>query len=98
MSMLEGSNICVLDLETLKSADDCYLCGEEKMRHEGAEAYCAVQRTLGTFDTYTPIGWNRKTDLALSLGCYWDYQDSQFHWFDRTLLYATVQLLVHRQP
>jgi hypothetical protein len=85
---LAGANIVVLDLETARSADDCRLCGAASERHTPGVSGHA----------YEPLGWDRKVDLGLSIGCYYDYADDSLHWFDRVTLEATVRCLVTRQP
>lgn len=45
-----------------------------------------------------PTGWEDKRALGLSLGGYWDYQESRIVWFDTPRLEETVGSLVARQP
>jgi hypothetical protein len=89
--MLESQNILVLDVETLASADDCRHCGKpSSARHRSTQG--------DNCPGYEPIGWENKAALSLSIGCYYDYQDGQLHWFDRYTLEATLRLFVTRQP
>ena len=95
---LTAHNICVLDLETLNSADDCRHCGKPEAHHyqsRGETPLCDPDLSDGP---YTPIGWDRKLDLGLSIGCYWDYQDMALHWFDAQTLEDVVRLFVDRKP
>lgn len=95
MSMdLAGRNICVLDLETLKSADDCRHCGQSEAQH----MIDADPPTCPYPSDYKPIGWECKLDLGLSIGCYWDYQDMALYWFDAQTLEDLVRLFVDRKP
>jgi hypothetical protein len=87
---LTGENIVVLDLETAHSADDCRRCG--------AAAEWHAPGVDGDAHAHEPIGWDRKVDLGLSIGCYYDYADDRLHWFDRATLEATVRCLTSRQP
>jgi hypothetical protein len=81
--MLGGKNIVVLDLEILRSADDCLHCGASDQER------CAC---------YAPIGWDNKALLGLSIGCYWSYLDGALHWFDQENLESTMRFLVETQP
>jgi Predicted 3'-5' exonuclease related to the exonuclease domain of PolB len=96
---LIGKNIVVLDLETAASADDCRHCRQAEsahlVSHMAGCSYCPPGQT-GT--GYERIGWGNKVMLGLAIGCYWDYQDGQIHWFDRATLAATVEHFVARQP
>jgi Predicted 3'-5' exonuclease related to the exonuclease domain of PolB len=85
-----GENIVVLDLETARSADDCLYCGAALEGH--------ARGVYGHYHVHEPIGWDRKVDLGLSIGCYYDYADDRLHWFDRATLEATVRCLTSRQP
>ena len=99
-------NTIILDLETARSADDCRHCGQSQDAHEenlytGTPLVCPGEYELpiGTpLPQFEAIGWNNKPALGLSIGAYWDYQDSRIHWFDEHTLAATVQLFVQRQP
>jgi hypothetical protein len=90
---LPEANIVVLDLETAHSADDCRRCGAAAEWHAPG-----VYGHSGDAHAYEPIGWDRKVDLGLSIGCYYDYADDRLHWFDRATLEATVRCFVTRQP
>lgn len=99
--MLEGQNICVLDLETMVSADDCKHCGRalEEHFHNSLhfEDYRPCTASSGT-PRYEKIGWNDKPALGLSIGCFFDYQDGLFHWFDVPTLEATIRMFLERHP
>lgn len=84
--MLAGQNIVVLDLETLKSAEDCLFCGQPRNTH------------AATDHEFGPIGWDRQSDLGLSIGCYYDYQDGMFYWFDVHTLEKMIEHFVTRKP
>jgi hypothetical protein len=85
-------NIIILDLETVRSADDCRHCLDPKSKHLQID-----NRFLCFFGEYDPIGWDNKAALGLSIGCYWDYDDQRIHWFDPGTLERTVEHLVARQ-
>lgn len=83
-------NIIVLDLETLRSADDCRNCGRPEFvglvrEHYGCQGYRA-------------IGWGNKPALGLSIGGYYSYRDDRIHWFDEHNLEETMIDLVDAQP
>ena len=90
-------NIIVLDLEGARSADDCVHCYHPQSDHcaSGACPSDVEQRGLTRF---VPIGWNNRSALGLSIGCYWDYLDQRVHWFDVPSLANTVATLTARQP
>lgn len=94
------SNTIVLDLETALSADDCRHCGKDLAQHyaDGACLPWEGERPADDVTQFSAIGWNNKPALGLSIGCYWDYQDSRIHWFDGHTMEATVQQFVERQP
>lgn len=83
---LTGHNICVLDIETLYSADDCLLCQQQEGAHD-----------LATHP-FQAIGWGNKAALQISIGCYFDYQTARLRWFDMATLAETVSLFVKRKP
>ena len=56
------ANVCILDLETLHSAEECGHCGLDEDAHED-------WGTLGGSHRYIPIGWRNYAALGLSLGC-----------------------------
>lgn len=94
------SNVCILDLETQHSADDCRWCMAPDAQHH-ADGACAAwegERPPASVHQFAPIGWDAKLALGLSVGCYWDGADAQLHWFDPPTLEATVRLFVARQP
>ena len=82
-------NVIVLDLETLHSADDCRICGAHLRGMVGA---------CKSGHAHAPIGWDNKSALSLSIGCFFDYTSGSVQWFDRLLLEQTMQALVCRQP
>lgn len=85
---LAGMNICVLDLETARSAEDCRHCGKPQAAHVLGGPGC---------DRFAPIGWNDHTVLGLSIGCYFDYRDGLYHFFDGQTLAATMGALASRE-
>lgn len=100
---LAGLNVVVLDIETLKSADDCRHCGTAKEAHapdqrRGDGSLWVWPCPDGRPASYAGIGWERKADLGLSIGCYWSYADMRLHWFDRHTLEATMRLFVEAKP
>lgn len=90
--MLEGHNICVLDLETARSADDCKVCGQSN--EQCVRGYPIVADT----HVFTKIGWENTTALGLSIGCFYSYVDNQCYWFDRHTLETTVRSFIKTQP
>ena len=90
---LNGRPICVLDLETAHSANDCRHCGKEELFHLEWGKRCEANG-----ERYTPIGWDNRAALGLSIGCYYDYRDSRVHWFDVHTLEETVRHFVKTQP
>lgn len=91
--MFEGQHIVVFDTETLRSAHDCLYCGQALDDPRAA--------TLGPCvagQVHTPIGWDRKQHLGLSIACWFDYKDMAYHWFDVHTLEATIRRWVHSQP
>jgi hypothetical protein len=96
---LAGRNIVVLDLETLRSADDCMQCSRPRDRHYTDAVLCQpVWDTIAPVRTYAPIGWEAYGALGLSIGCYYDYRDDRVHWFDSDNVAWTVDLLLERRP
>jgi hypothetical protein len=87
-------NIIVLDLETARSADDCLHCMGEQAIHGQRNPLGETWPCPG----YEAIGWDNKPALGLSIGGYYDYQDSRIHWFDEANLEDTMQRLVHHKP
>jgi hypothetical protein len=81
-------NVVVLDLETMRSAQDCRLCYEAKDDHMGNP--CGAH--------YTPIGWDDHALLGLSIGCVWSFKRGAPGWFDVYTLEATVRDFVESQP
>lgn len=94
--MLEGQNILCLDLETAHSADDCRYCGHRERQH-GTDGVANVTCPDGQHEFHA-IGWNNHAALGLSIGCWFDYQDGLYHWFDPHTLEATMRLFLERQP
>jgi hypothetical protein len=93
---LSGRNIIVIDLATAKSAEDCRYCGASTSPIPSARP--CKDSASGLQLRCLPIGWDNSYTLGVSLGCYWDYLDQQFHWFDTATLASTMQLLVERKP
>lgn len=98
--MLKGSNCIILDLETARSADDCRHCGKELTMHyaDGACTPWTGDRPGDDITQWSKIGWDNKQDLGLGIGCYFDYTDDLYHWFDRYTLEATMRFFVERSP
>lgn len=96
--MFAGQNIIVFDVETLRSAEDCLHCGQDVGRHGLGRACPGGVSVTATGWTFQPIGWREHpTALGLSIGCYFDYQDMTYHFFDQQCLCATLQAWVDRQ-
>lgn len=91
------NNIVVLDLETAKSADDCIRCGMAEEQH-GLHNVCETPDLRVVGARFSSIGWNNKSLLGISIGCWWSYADSRMHWFDTHTLGETVQHFVETQP
>jgi hypothetical protein len=77
----------VLDLETLRSADDCRWCARAQEDHLDTQSH-----------VYTPLGWEDHVALGLAIGCYYHYQDACLHWFDRATLAGTVRFFLDTAP
>lgn len=90
---LEGRNICVLDLETLHSANDCAHCYEAESAH-----FPRFMSLASDCPGYARIGWENKLALGLSIGCWWDYDNMTLHWFDATTVEQVIRKFVERQP
>lgn len=89
---LDGLNIVVLDLETAISADDCRHCGKAEETHH-SDGTCQSWegfRAQENARQFSPLGWNNKPALGLSIGCYYAYGDEQLHFFDRHTLAETM--------
>lgn len=102
---LSRQNIIVLDLETAKSADDCWHCGQGREAHTNLTADFLLRSTQavlscgkGNTTVFEPLGWGNKATLGLSIGCYYDYSDSRMHWFDAHTLEETLTHFVQTQP
>lgn len=98
--MLSGANVIVLDLEILRSAQDCRYCGQHEAEHY-ADGACQNWSGLKPADERAlchRIGWNNHALLGISIGCYYDYADDHTHYFDQHTLEATMRQLVERQP
>lgn len=87
--MLEGKNVIVLDLETLRSANDCKHCGAVN---------CDVPSACVNDEGHVSIGWDDKAALGLSIGCYWEYKDGRIHWFDAANLEVVMRELLDWLP
>lgn len=103
MMALAGLPICILDLETERSAEDCRHCGQAENVHIRAPMigdHPGVLRCFAgsTGPGFQALGWGNKAALGLNIGCYYDYRDSRMHWFDVHTLSDTMQHFVHTQP
>lgn len=98
--MLVDANIVVLDLETLRSADDCRYCGKPFEHHydRGACAPWQGDTPSKAGPQFRALGWDNKPALGLSIGCYFAYRDGLLHWFDHYTLFDTMRLFVETQP
>jgi predicted PolB exonuclease-like 3'-5' exonuclease len=47
---------------------------------------------------FEKIGWERKVDLGLSIGCLYSYQDDRYTFFDAVGIEATMRQWLHDQP
>lgn len=101
--MLEGQNVCVIDVETLHSAQECRHCGKAKEDHANIVAefvdapkpiwYCGQGNTV-----YEAIGWDNHIALGLSIGCLYRYDTDRYQFFDVHTLEDTMSWLVEAQP
>lgn len=80
---LVGHNIVVLDTETLRSADECRICGSYPSDYA---------------HKCQPWGWNNKTALGLSIGCAYHYNDDRYEFFDSYTLEGFVTRCVGGKP
>jgi RNase_H superfamily len=87
---LSGRNILVVDLETERSAEDCRHCGQPEAWHRTTN-----HPSCGAF---AAIGWERKVDLGLSIGCFFDYRWMDHYYFDRQTPARLMLAWVVRQP
>ena len=89
---LHGLNIVCIDLETARSADDCRHCGKAQEAHysDGACESWEGFRPRDTVTQFSPLGWDNKPALGLSIGCYYAYGDGRLHFFDRHTLEETM--------
>lgn len=99
----ESPNIIVLDLETARSAESCRHCGQSAGEHVRAPmigGHPGVLRCYAgsTGPGFQELGWDNKAALGLSIGCYYDYGDARYHFFDVPTLAETMRHLVDRQP
>lgn len=94
------SDVIVLDLECAHSPDDCRYCGKAQAAHMPGVMVCQPEDafTLDHRQSYTPLGWNNKPALGLSIGCYWSYARQRLVWFDTPSLEDTVRALVASEP
>jgi len=86
---LDGLNIICLDLECLRSPDDCRYCGKPPEQCQGPLRIPPVLP-----HGFVKIGWENKPALGLSIGCYYAYGDSRLHFFDRHTLEDTITSFV----
>jgi predicted 3'-5' exonuclease similar to PolB exonuclease domain len=87
MLELRGRNIVVLDVETLRSAQDCRECFQSQNAHQSISSH-----------DFAPIGWEDHDALGLSIGCYWDYAIDRIVWFDIPSLPSCLETLLVRNP
>jgi hypothetical protein len=88
------NNWICLDLETQYSAEDCIHCGGDILTHMPITGQCGPAMVT----TFSKIGWDRKTELGLSVGCYWSAMDGRIYWFDTDTLMPVMEMLVASQP
>ena len=101
--MLERGNIVVIDIETLRSAEDCGSCGARESSHVRAPMVGGHLEALRCYagspgPGFQPIGWGNPAALGLSIGCYWSYADSRCHFFDVYTLEEMIRGWVKKQP
>jgi hypothetical protein len=97
--MLEGTNVCVVGLETRQRPDDCRHCGRPGHAHgDHRSAQSCPQDAAHPWTCYERIGWDDHAALGLSHGCYCDYQTGQTYWFEPSTLEGTIHYWVLRQP
>jgi hypothetical protein len=90
------SDILVLDLETLYSADDCRWCGLEQAKHQrGAEGLTCPTRE---WTTYQAITWNEPAMMSISIGGYYSSVWNRIFWFDAGTVEATMTRLCAMDP
>ena len=94
MSPFDGENIVVIDLETAFSADDCRHCGDQRACNVTSQLQCMGDPT----NRFTPIGWDDKANLGLSIGGYYRYRSDRVFWFNEANLEQTVSILIEEQP
>jgi len=83
------NNVIVLDLEVLNSPDWCKHCLQIPESHGHRNTPCK--------ETFEKIGWRDYRLLGISIGCYYDYADDRYHYFDRRTLEATIHTFTKRQ-
>lgn len=89
-----GNNVIVLDLEVLNSPDWCSECLQEVNQHEPITSNCPGN----AIRTFEKIGWKNHALLGISIGCYFDYADERYHYFDVHTLESVIRRFVERQP
>lgn len=92
MSPFDDEEIIVLDLETVRSAEDCRLCGLPRYDHN-TRGDCKDGS-----EWYKPIGWDNKAALGLSIGGYYSYRHRRIIWFQEYNLEETMHQLVSDKP
>lgn len=92
----EYSDILVLDLETLYSADDCRHCGLEQSRHQRGDERRTCPTREGT--TYQAITWNEPAMMSISIGGYYSCMWNRIFWFDAGTVEATMTRLCAMDP
>lgn len=89
-----NTNTVVLDLEVQHSPDWCRHCFKSLDDH-GMKRKCAPQSLSSPF--YSKIGWDDHASLGLSIGCWYDYANDRYHYFDRSNLEATMHGFLARE-
>ena len=86
--MFEYTNAMVIDIESAENPEKCIYCDIDNRIDHQKERY----------HDYTPIGWDKRKEYGLSIGCYWDYWNNSWGIFDTYTLPLFVKNLVHRKP
>jgi hypothetical protein len=86
---------CVIDIETLRSAEDCRYCGlplDEWNAPPPGFGACA------NASGHKTISWNNRPALGLSIGCTWSSLTRETMFFDAHTLEQTMREWVDAQP
>lgn len=92
---MNQANIIVLDLEVLNSPEWCKHCLQESLAHEPLTGACR-RKSIG--QTFSKIGWEDYNLLGIAIGCYYDYQDDRYHYFDSRDLERIMTQFLQRKP